>query len=295
MQLPSDSGISAEDSLGTATWDAQQRQAFEAARADWPALRVRFEDFCSHLERLGYDHELPPQLSCLYLCVACSLGCAAACNQLEARYFPPLRAFVTKFDPRPDVVDDLLQQIRYRLLVGPAPRIRTYRGEGSFDGWLRKVANTIAVDSIRINTGRQRRAQRLSQDTACVDRIHAAAPPPLDDQLHRERYASIVQRALHQSIHALPSDQRQLLHHYFVSGLNIDQLGAMYGCNRSTAARRIVRSIRMIQRALRKELSQRMGSLGGGELESWVPVLYRREAGGVAGWLGGGSAGDARL
>jgi RNA polymerase sigma-70 factor len=285
MQLPWDRGISAEDSPCTSTWLAQRRLAFDRARADWPSSSVRFEDFCSHLERLGYDRELPAQLSCLYLCVACSQGCASACKQLEAKYFPALRAFVSKFDPRPDVVDDLLQQIRYRLLVGPAPRIRTYRGQGSFEGWLRRVANTIAVDSIRINIGRQRRAQRLNQDTACVDRIHAGPGSSPDEQLHSKLYAGVVQRALHQSIHALPSDQRQLLHHYYVSGLNIDQLGSMYACNRSTAARRIVRSVRMIQRALRKELSRQLGPLGGGELESWVPVLYRCWGVEVGGWL----------
>jgi len=287
MQLPFDSGTSAEDSPRTPTWAAEQHLAFDAARAAWPALRVRFEDFCSHLDRLGYERELPPQLGSLYLCVACSQGCATACTQLEAKYFPALRAFVSKFDPRPDVVDDLLQQIRYRLLVGPAPRIRTYRGEGSFDGWLRRVASTIAVDSIRTNIGHERRTHRLGQDTACIDRIHAAPTPPPDEQLHRERYTGIVQRALYRSIHALPSDQRQLLHHYYVSGLSIDQLGSMYTCNRSTAARRIVRSVRTVQRALRAELSQHLGSLAGGELESWMPVLYRRWGVDVGGWLGG--------
>jgi len=180
-----------------------------------------------------------------------------------------------------------LQQIRYRLLVGPAPRIRTYRGEGSLDGWLRKVANTIAVDSIRINRGRERRAYRLSQDTVCIERIHAAAATPPDEHLHRERYASVIQRALRQSIHALPGDQRQLLHHYYVSGSSIDQLGAMYGCDRSTAARRIVRCVRLIQRALRKELSQHLGPCAGSELESWVPLLYPRCGVEVGRWLAG--------
>jgi RNA polymerase sigma-70 factor len=287
MQVPFDSGISAENSPCPLARAAERRLAFDTARADWPALRVRFEDFCSHLERLGYDQGLPPQLGSVYLCAACSQGCATACKQLEAKYFPALRAFVAKFDARPEVIDDLLQQIRYRLLVGPAPRIRTYRGEGSFDGWLRRVANTIAVDSIRINISRERRAQRLSRDSASIDRIHAAAPPPPDEHLHRERYASVVQRAVRQSIDALPRAQRQLLHHYYVSGLSIDQLGAMYACNRSTAARRIVRGVQRIQRALRRELGQSLGSLAGGEPESWVPVLYRRWGFDVAGWLQG--------
>jgi len=283
MQIAPENGTSAEDSPYETTLDRQRRFAFDNARACWPTLSVSFEDFSQHLARLGCEREWPPELGCLYLCLACGQGCRTACRLLDARYFPALRAFLTKFDTRADVLDDLLQQIRYRLLVGPEPRIRTYRGQGSLDGWLRKVTHAIAVDSIRVNGGRERLLRRLGQDATCSDQIQAAPLPPLDEQLHQARYAPMLQRALNQSIQSLPRDRRQLLHHYYVAGLGIDQLGAMYGCNRSTAARRIVRSVQMLQRSLRAEL----GALGEGELERWVPASSRSWGVEVAGWLNG--------
>jgi RNA polymerase sigma-70 factor (ECF subfamily) len=286
MQLPPENGISAADSPFTTTPDAEWRVAFDQARTHWPSLDVSFEDFSKHLARLGYERDLPPQLGSVYLCLACAQGCPSACRLLDARYFPALRAFLSKFDSRADVIDDLLQQIRYRLLVGLTPRIRSYRGQGSFEGWLRKVAATIAVDSIRVHIGRERLLHRLGQDKVCSDQTYATPPLPPDEQLHHERHARMVQRALNQSIQTLPSDRRQLLHHYYVDGLSIDQLGAMYGCNRSTAARRVVHGVQMIQRSLRKELARELGALGG-ELEAWVPVLYRSWGVDVAGWLGG--------
>jgi len=286
MQIAPENGTSAEDSLCGATLDRERRFAFDAARACWPTLSVSFEDFSQHLARLGCEREWPPELGCLYLCLACAQGCRTACRLLDTRYFPALRVFLTKFDSRPDVIDELLQQIRYRLLVGPEPRIRSYRGQGSLDGWLRKVAHAIAVDSIRVNTGRERVLRRLGQDATCSDQSHPAPPPLLDEQLHHEHSARVARRALSQSIQRLPRANRQLLHHYYVSGLSIDQLGAMYGCNRSTAARRIVRSVRTIQQSLRAELARQLGALAEGEMEAWVPILYRSWGVEVAGWLG---------
>src|SRR4029079_5609469 len=119
MQIAPENGTSAEDSLYGTALERERRCAFDAARACWPTLSVSFQDFSRHLAGLGYERKWPPELGCLYLCLACAQGCRTACRLLDARYFPALRTFLCKFDSRPDVLDDLLQQIRYRLLVGP--------------------------------------------------------------------------------------------------------------------------------------------------------------------------------
>jgi hypothetical protein len=85
-----------------------------------------------------------------------------------------------------------------------------------------------------------------------------------------------VQRALSKSVLALGVEARTLLHHYFVSGLGIDALGQLYAVDRSTAARRIARTVRRIQRGLRQELTPVLGALDAAELESWVPILFER-------------------
>lgn len=284
MQLPPKNGISAGSPL-TVPAESMLHRAYQEARAHWPGLNVTFEDFSDHLERLGYGREVPAQLDGLYLCIACSQGCPAACKQLEARYFPALRGFVAKLDPRPDAVDDLLQQIRYRLLVGPEPRIRAYRGQGSLDGWLRRVAHTVALDSIRVRVGRERLLQRLRHDSSCISQLQASPPPPPDEHLQRQRYDRIVRCALQESLRSLPNELRQLLRHYYVGGLSIDQLGTLYAVNRSTAARRILRSVLMIRRSLRKELSRLLGTAAALEWEAAASALHPNWDADVAGWL----------
>lgn len=256
---------------------AERRRAFEAAQRHWPTVTIRFELFCAQLSHLGHTDALPTYPSSLYLCIACGLGVDAACKLLESKYFPALRACVAKFDHRADVVEDILQQVRARLLVGPAARIRTYSGRGSLDGWLRTVARNAARDFLRAQGAGQRQSwQRPDTGLAGAEYLHSAPPSSPEDEAFGDTFAPIIQRAITQSVRTLGSEERQLLYHYFVSDLCIDDLGRMYSVNRSTAARRILRNVRRIQRELRKELLPRLGQLEPGELESWVPLLFAR-------------------
>ncbi|HWO09293.1 MAG TPA: sigma-70 family RNA polymerase sigma factor [Polyangiaceae bacterium] len=213
--------------------------------------------------------------------MACSQGCESACRALEARYFSALRAFLGAFDARQEVVDELLQRVRFRLLVGPNPRIRTYRGKGSLQAWLRKVAQAVAVDALRTNIGRERQTQRVEQDAAYAELVHSAPPPPPDEHADRERYGQAVLHALSQAMHALSSDRRRLLYNYYVAGMSIDQLGSLYRIDRSTAARRVGRVVQELQRTLRGELVRRLGSLTAGELDGCWTVLCRKAGGGL--------------
>jgi len=284
MQLPPKNGNSAGSPL-TLPAEAPLHRAYQEARTHWPNLNVTFEDFSDHLERLGYGRELPAQLGGLYLCIACSQGCPIACRELELRYFPALRRFISKLEPRLDAVDDLLQQIRYRLLVGPEPRIRAYRGQGCLEGWLRRVAHTVALDSIRVRIGRERLLQRFRRDSTCIAQLQASPPPPPDEHLQRKSHDQIVRCALQQSLRTLPNELRQLLQHYYVGGLSIDQLGAIYAVNRATAARRLLRSVLMIRRSLRKELARLLGTAAAQEWEASSSAFHPNWDVDVAGWL----------
>jgi RNA polymerase sigma-70 factor len=179
------------------------------------------------------------------------------------------------FDARPEVIDELLQQVRHRLLVGPNPRIRTYNGKGTLQGWLRKVAQTLAIDTIRANVGRERRTRRLGQDSVYADLLHSAPPPLPDEHLDRARYGHVVRQVFCQAVQNLSNDRRRLLQLYYVAGMSIDQLGLLYSVDRSTAARRVVRVVQDVQHTLRVELVRRLGSRAAAELSDWEIILDR--------------------
>lgn len=277
MHFERESNSEARELGCTSAMHADRRKAFVAAREQWPTVSVRFDQFCAHLNRLGYQQDLPNHPSSLYLCIGCALGIESACRILEDRHFPSLWACIAKLDARPDVIEDVLQQVRQRLLVGPTPRIVSYRGEGALGAWLGTVAKNVARDLLR-GFG-IRREQRACGSDGCLTseaRLDFTAPSSPEDDAFREQCAPILQQALSTSLLALESEQRALLSHYFVSGLGIDSLGALYSVNRSTAARRVLRAVQRIRSLLHRELVPHFGPLTPGELESWFPLLSQQ-------------------
>ncbi len=269
MHLESDSSTPDRDRIRTPPLELERWRAFEAARQRWPGVTLGFEDFSARLAHLGYDRALPLHPGALYLCSACSFGDERACRVLEDDYLVALGAYVARFDPRPDAIADILQRIRCHLLVGPNPRIRSYRGQGPFERWLREVARSTAIDHLRRRRADDLCVSRLNVDQASRERTHAPQPSSPEEQAFFNRHIRAIEGALVQAIQALPSDRRQLLHHYYVSGFSIDQLGELYDCDRSTAARRIGRSLATIQRSLCQALRLRRTS----ELAAWMPAL----------------------
>jgi len=251
----------------------ERRLAFDAARQQWPGLSVSFDQFCQHLSSLGYQHELPTHTSSIFLCLACGHGCESACELLESKYFAALRVWIGRISPSASAVDDILQLVRQRLLVGAPARINSYNGRGSLNGWLRRVASNLAIDFRRSSRSPYQRPETWMAATIALEQLHSSSP---EEELFQSRYLSVIQAALSRSIRALAGEERMLLHHHFVSGLGIDALGCLYAIDRSTAARRISRNLARIRKELQRELKLHFGHLEPGELERWAPALYSR-------------------
>ncbi len=249
-----------------------RREAFDQARRKWPAINLNYQQFSEHLLRLGYTETLPSQPSSVYLCLGCSLALPAACAALEAGYFPRLRHAVSRIDTVS--AEDVLQQVRDRLLVGQAPKIGTYRGDGLLTGWLRVVAVNTALDCKRTDRARWQHGLGL-RDAAVVEDLkqRGRATTP-EDLAFRGEYVRICDRALRGALRSLAAGERRLIYHYFFLGRTVDVLGRIYSIDRSTAARRIQRALAAIRRRLKVELSSHFPDLAEHELSSVVGALY---------------------
>jgi RNA polymerase sigma-70 factor (ECF subfamily) len=251
-----------------------RRRAFDRAVERWPAFDVPFEAFCLHLERLGFTHSLPAHLSDIYLCSGCGLGLRAACRALEEHYMSGLRLSVRRVARQPDLVEDVLQDVRDRLLVGPTPRINTYRGNGPLDSWLRVIAIRVAMDHRRSGSARRRRGLRFKHEQARPQLDPWGSALLIEDGPLKYQAAQLCEHGLRSAIWSLPPDERQLLQQHFVLGLSIDVLGAIWSIDRSTAARRIRRVLRTIRAGLRQQLAQWFVDLSHGELDSLMIDSY---------------------
>jgi RNA polymerase sigma-70 factor (ECF subfamily) len=152
---------------------------------------------------------------------------------------------------------------------GRPPRIADYAGQGLLRNWLR----VLAVRTF-INLGKRKDRAR---EAAAHERELLALPDPLDLELDfvKHEYRAVLTQALFDAARALAPGDRHLLRQHLAGGMSVDQLGAVYGIHRATAARRLVRAREQLLAGVRAAMSERLG-VSGEELESLVRAISSR-------------------
>lgn len=179
-------------------------------------------------------------------------------------------------------VEELQQQLRVHLLVGDGsgPLVAQYGGRGPLRSW-------VLVCAVRKSLALRRRAGRESAApdevlVALVDRASTAVEADL--AACKERYREHFRRAFRRALAALEPKARTLLRLHAIDGLTIDELGALEGVHRATAARRLERARDQLFADTRAEL---MAELGTGRLEAdsvlrWVKSCLDLSLAGLA-------------
>jgi RNA polymerase sigma-70 factor (ECF subfamily) len=211
------------------------RSRWDEARAAWPALTVSIDDWLAAvggavadatapLDRIGELHAAD-----LYLAQACVTGDPAALAAFDVTCRDVVHGSLRAMGLADDVIADVAQDVRAKLLVGPAPRIATYSGRASLRTWTRTVATRAAVSRLR------------KKQAVHVDDEVLAGLPAIDDgpdaQHFRAKYKDELKAAFEEAMSSLTAQQRNVLRHHFVDALTIDEIGALYGAHRTTAFR----------------------------------------------------------
>lgn len=213
--------------------DQAVEQAFARGKQTYPGIHLDLEAFRSHCQRVLQDAaewDWKRFSTELFLCSGCAQGDAEATRLLEAEVLPQVVKAISRIDADSEFVEEALQILRDKLLVGPRAKIADYAARGPLVAWLSVAAARVALDLIR-----SRNARKL-QHTDLPDRLAQTDTSPLND-IVKSRYADSFQRALKTAISSLPSRERNLLRLQLVGRCSIDQLGRMYLVHRATAAR----------------------------------------------------------
>jgi RNA polymerase sigma-70 factor len=269
MSPPSSAAVQVAEGLSRQSQDVSMSclDAYAAGVRAWPRVRLTYEDFSAYVGRPGYCDNTLAHAAELYLCAACALGDQSAYRTLEATYFPKLTATIYRVLKDTQAVGDVLQELRGRWFVGHPPKIATYRGSGSLAGWLCSSAVRASSDYLRAASAQRRRTKRLMFDQLTRPAMVTCGP---DDRSFREDPARLCEQAWLSAVRLLEPSERQLLHHYFVSGLSIDLLGPLYSVHRATIARRIRRTTDRVRRQVRASLSSHYLGWSGQDLDALV-------------------------
>jgi RNA polymerase sigma-70 factor, ECF subfamily len=231
-------------------------------RAAWPELDLPDEVARAHFAGKPSDHAED-----LYLACACALGHPAALAAFEERHLAQVKVFLGRMKPAPSLVDEVKQALRVRLLVAPpgeVPRIAEYAGRGTLTSWVRVAAIRLAIDLLK-----QSGATAPGGEDELLDQIGGGDP---ELEAIKERYREQVNAALRDAFAALSAEQRNLLRLSYRDGRSIDEIGALLGAHRSTAARGIAEARDAILAGAQRLLGERL-RLTPSELESLVRLL----------------------
>jgi RNA polymerase sigma-70 factor, ECF subfamily len=230
------------------------------ARTAWPTVKVDGEPFVRAIAKRLAPDSVARSLDAmwtqdLYLATGCAVGAPGAVDAFEAHCGPVIALAIASTCSSSAERADLGQIVRQRLLVNPAnggaPRIATYSARGSLRAWVRVVA-TREVARMMASAHREVPAG----DDELAELIGAEDAPEVAylKRLYREEF----KRAFHAAADALDARARLLLRQHALDGLSIDQLSALHGVHRATAARWVEAAREALLAATQREMIQRL-------------------------------------
>ena len=234
--------------------------AWERAKARWPTLQFSEARF----EEASKDRELEGERAAEFLiAILCGEGDENALRLFERHFVSAIPAMLGSMNLTPDQVDEVLQEVRRKLLVagpdGSPPKIGTYAGRGSLFGLLKVTATRTAISMLR-----KKAPGTLNEHE------HPDSPPEFG--FLRPGQQAAFSAAFEKSIRALSSKQRNLLRLRFLSKVDLSALAAMYDVDRSTIVRQLKRARDAIENATRTNLKNAL-SLQTVELDDMMSSL----------------------
>jgi RNA polymerase sigma-70 factor len=187
-----------------------------------------------------------------FLILACLELRPGAIETLDSEYIVPLKARVRRICPHPDLVDDVLQMVREKVLSPPEPSLLSYENRGYLSAWLTIIAVRTAFDMAR------RTRRRSGQLAELDDQLMALATSPETEYLGEE-VRTAFRKALREAVQRLPAKHRFALKMQLVGGWSIDQIGRALSTHRATAARWLVSARERLEQDVREELARRLG------------------------------------
>ncbi|MGE0547704.1 MAG: sigma-70 family RNA polymerase sigma factor [Kofleriaceae bacterium] len=254
-------GLAAAVASDRANVEAALGAALDRGRAAWPQLAVDDEAFTRAVA--GGVRETDAVAAAiealhaedLYLAQACASNAPAALAAFATLCDPALTTSLRQMGLADDAVDELLQEVRTKLFVGvngPA-KISTYSGRAALRSWTRTIATRAAVDRIRARAP-------ASEDDDVLQFVPDSADDP--ELAHfRQTYHAEFKSAFEEALATLEVRERNLLRHYFVDQLTVEEIGALYSVHKATASRWIDAAREALSKRTRAGFQQRLKAL----------------------------------
>lgn len=136
---------------------------------------------------------------------------------LYQQFSPMLYGLCLRYLRDEETAADMLQECFIKIF----DKINDYRGEGSFEGWMRKLAVNTLLNEIK----RQQHTQIFDTLSEDLDTITSVSHQP--DRLTQEELIAVI--------HKLPSGYRTVFNLYEIEGYSHQEIAEILGISESTS------------------------------------------------------------
>jgi len=245
------------------------RQMFLEGKRKWPRVELGFDVFfghCSRVLKVTALGEPPREAADLYLCCACAEAQPEALRLFESEGSGVATAAIARIDRSADFVQDTLQEVWDRLLLGAGAKVRQYSGCGPLKAWVRVAATRVALDRLRA------RNRFSGHHIELTDRLAAPGGSP-EAELLKLRFGQAFHQALRDAVSGLSKQERNVLRMHIAGHCSIDEIGRAYNVHRATAARWLERTRTRIYEEVRQELCVKRANLTASEFKSLATMM----------------------
>jgi RNA polymerase sigma-70 factor (ECF subfamily) len=164
----------------------------------------------------------------------CLDGDRSAQKALYDRLAPKMYALCLRYMGDREQAQDILQDGFVTLFS----KIETYSGEGSFEGWARKIFVNTALQSLRRTD-----ALKLSDDLSTAWGLTSHEPGQLQDMGYREILGLVA---------SLPGGYRTVFNMYVIEGYSYKEIAQALGISEATSRSQLQRARMMLQDKMKR-------------------------------------------
>lgn len=230
------------------------RARWNRARQRWPGVDLSLERFAEGLDARRAAAPNLDHTDDLYLLLSCLEADERALAAFQTSHLAPLLPALRSIDPSPDFGAEVLDRLTSELFTGPSPSAHGYLGTGPLSAWVRVSAIRAGL---KLRRSQERRLAREGVAAAREQLVKRPEDPEL--QAFRATHGQALGLSLAEACRALPARERSALRLNLVEGLSIDDIAALYGVHRATAARWVNRAKDRLRDDTRERLAQRLG------------------------------------
>ncbi len=170
----------------------------------------------------------------LKLIESCIKGDRASQKALYDRLSPRMFPLCMRYVGDRAVAEDVLQEGFITLFT----RLDNYRGDGSFEGWARRIFVTTALMSLR-----KKDALKMSEDLDSARKMKADIPSQGQDIGYKELMKLVME---------LPPGFRTVFNMYAIEGYSHKEIGDMLGISETTSRTQLSRARIWLQNKIKE-------------------------------------------